>query len=264
MQISFRDFDFEGDTFPLFYRTESLDDPFLYQQWQYELNLLDNKIFRFQSLEALSNRPFKLSLTLWPNRLEVKFAYFIHSYVLLSEETSATPALLEEAYDGTVYQKGPFELWSQTDEVSLSESVVARFVNEPYNGLPYEWELKLLLAEKTRRQRLLDEETILLEDYPFVSLNVYRPLTPAALKALPDRVVYGVTVETKSVEKLAIEVVDKLMIDYSFGFTSSHGLSSYTLDYMPDFTLSTNLKTELYNQIKNSLTIKDFTNASLD
>jgi hypothetical protein len=95
-------------------------------------------------------------------------------------------------------------------------------------------------------------------------LNNYRPITAAKVRQFPNRVVYGFSATTKTVEKLAQEVIDKLMTDYGYGYISSHSLSSYTLDYLPDFSLNPNLKTQLYNQMMQALLIQDYTNASVD
>lgn len=292
MQFSFKDFKLTERTRPLYYRSEESVNAFSYQQWQYELSLIDQSLFRLQSLQGLSARPFKLIVKLYPDFLEVKYGYFNHTYVVSSEPINTpSEALIEEAFNGSVYSKGHLDFWFDTDSVELSETITVRAHYEPYNGSPYNWELRLLLIEQLRRQeqetvlpgQMAGVEESLFSKSPFlgelvdggsfdtlgdvganVDLTLYRPLTAARIRLLPDQIINTFTPNTKTVEGIAQDVIFKLRDNPNIGFTSSHALDNYTLDYMPEFSFDEGLAAGLFNTMISTMQIEDFTGASLD
>lgn len=277
MLISFHDIDLPDNRRPLHVYKVYQDHPLFYQSYEYFLELDNNQIYRYQSVNRVVNRPFQLRLLLNPTNLYIKFATFSSSAVLVTEAIPATSTLIEEAYHGTVNQKGHGELWLPDDVVEESQEIQIRVHHESYPGYPYNDERAAVLSERAKRIAAYQEtfefvrydkdgapitnnlipayEKPWEKDYPQPNYTAYRPLTPEKIKRLPDDFIYGTTPNTPTVEGFIAETINAMIDDPTIGDVYSSSLDTYVLKSIPgvDPDLIDHLIQEMLATVKQNL-----------
>jgi len=230
---------------PLYSQQEQYGGGLVYQQMQFELRLEQGAIVRIQSYDRLANRPFIPKLTLNIGNLDIRLFYFTSSASVFTEPITAPESLIEEAYTGRVNGRGLNELWADTDVVYESQTLNLKHYSFGYSGQPYADEKEAILAEQRRRTLLSD--TVPAQETP-ANIALYRPLSLATIRKLPNRVIYGVTQTTQTVEQFALTSIQTLATDQEIGDYWSADLDNYEHRDIPTIDLS--LESRLIEECK--------------
>ena len=250
MIINFKDLELPDKARPLYVELVEIPSALLHQQFQYELRLSNNQIYRFEFYERLANRPMVVKLTLNLTTLEMRLVYFSSSATVQTEPIAAAPLRIEEAYTGKVLGKSARQLWTPQDLVYESQTLHLKDHVFAYTGLPYANELQAIKAEQLRRSAAyIDGQAV--PSYAVQKVAPYRPLSKAKLRGLPDSFIFGVPADSKTVETFVVESFNQLVEDPQVGRYWAAALDSYEHKTIP--SLDNNLADQLINAARNSL-----------